>query len=474
MNRFDLEERTAKFAEDIIEMCQSVKITPLIIFASVLISLSAGLVFADEYTSTDYKVSEPVMFSGGFSSSTDFQLFGAISQISIGTSTSASFGVNSGFLYFPFVSTPTVSATAGNGQVALSWTSSVGYLGWTVSGYSVGQSTTSGGPYSYASVGSVTSSTRSGLTNGATYYFIINPEDVFGYKIGTSTEISATPAAPTVACGDGSCDSSETCSSCSSDCGSCGGGGGGPILPSQQPLRAIFNGRAYPNSTVILLKDAQVAASTIANPAGIFQIQVRGISSGDYIFSIYARDNNGKASRALVIPATIADTKVVETSGIFIPPTLTADKLKVRTGEFIAFFGQTVPSSDIVVFVDTNAFIIRGVSDKEGNYRINFDASVLDYGFHSAETQAFLNKNIASELSRFFEFEVGFETIFIEPDYLACSPIDFNNDCLANLIDFSILIYWVDRADPPSEIDLNQDGIVDIHDFSILAYYWTG
>lgn len=29
MNNFDLEERTAKFAEDIIDLCKSIKITPL-------------------------------------------------------------------------------------------------------------------------------------------------------------------------------------------------------------------------------------------------------------------------------------------------------------------------------------------------------------------------------------------------------------------------------------------------------------
>ncbi len=29
MNNFDLEERTAKFAEDVIDLCKSIKVTPL-------------------------------------------------------------------------------------------------------------------------------------------------------------------------------------------------------------------------------------------------------------------------------------------------------------------------------------------------------------------------------------------------------------------------------------------------------------
>lgn len=51
---------------------------------------------------------------------------------------------------------------------------------------------------------------------------------------------------------------------------------------------------------------------------------------------------------------------------------------------------------------------------------------------------------------------------------------DLNNDCRVDLVDFSILIYWVDRPNPPAHIDLDGSGVVDLVDFSILAYYWTG
>ena len=426
----------------------------LLIFGTLFFGV--GSAFSQEFTSDGYKVLDPVMNAGGYGSSASFQLFGSISEISIGTSTSASFKDSAGFLYFPFASTPTVSATAGDGQVALSWTSSIGYLGWTASGYDIGRSTTSGGPYTYTSLGDVTSSTITGLTNSTTYYFVVVVKDAFDNAIATSTQISSSPVAV------------EPPPS--------GGGGGGPIMLFQQPqpLQAVFSGRAYPYSTVTLLKDAQVAASVVANSEGVFQIQVRGVSPGDYIFSIYAKDNEGRVSRALVIPTVITDTKVTETSGIFMPPTIMVDKLKVRADEPISVFGQSASLADIVVFVDGSVFATHGVSDKGGNYRISFDTSLLDYGFHNVETQAILNKNFASELSRFFEFEVGSETVFIEPDYLACSPIDFNNDCRVNLIDFSILLYWFDRTDSPDEIDLDDNGVVDIHDFSILAYYWTG
>ena len=51
---------------------------------------------------------------------------------------------------------------------------------------------------------------------------------------------------------------------------------------------------------------------------------------------------------------------------------------------------------------------------------------------------------------------------------------DFNGDGKVELIDFSILIFWFERADVPAAMDCNADGKADLVDFSIMAYYWTG
>ena len=75
---------------------------------------------------------------GGYSSSANYGLDSAIGQVVIGTSSASNFGLSLGFLFFPYVTTPIVSATGGDGQVSLSWTAAVGALGWTASGYDVG------------------------------------------------------------------------------------------------------------------------------------------------------------------------------------------------------------------------------------------------------------------------------------------------------------------------------------------------
>ena len=174
------------------------KKTLFIFLVLFLLILPGGVLFATDYSSASYTVKDPVLEPAGYATSPSYSLTSTIGQIAIGTSTAASGVVRqtlSGFEYYPFVSIPTLSGTAGSAQVSLSWTSAVGALGWTVSGYSVGQSAVSGGPYSYTAVGFVTGTTVLSLTNGATYYFVVRPTDAFGNTIATSNEISATPVA---------------------------------------------------------------------------------------------------------------------------------------------------------------------------------------------------------------------------------------------------------------------------------------
>ena len=161
----------------------------------VLLLSSSTRSHAQEFQSTNFRALDPVIFPAGYSTSSNFQLHSTISQVATATSSITSFKVSSGFLYFPFVSKPVPTATAGDSQVSLSWTAATPLLGWSVSGYDVGQSTVSGGPYTYSSVGNVLSSTRTGLTNGTLYYFVILPKDTFGNRIATSTQVSATPTA---------------------------------------------------------------------------------------------------------------------------------------------------------------------------------------------------------------------------------------------------------------------------------------
>ncbi len=82
-----------------------------------------------------------------------------------------------------------LTATAGNAQVALSWTASSGATSYTVK-----RATTSGGPYANVATGVTTTSyTNTGLTNGTTYYYVVSATNAAGTS-ANSAQTSATPA----------------------------------------------------------------------------------------------------------------------------------------------------------------------------------------------------------------------------------------------------------------------------------------
>jgi fibronectin type 3 domain-containing protein len=79
---------------------------------------------------------------------------------------------------------------AGNAQISLNWTASVG-----TTGYNVKRSTVNGGPYTTVNSAPVAASTftDTGLTNGTLYYYIVTALDAGG-ESASSNQAAATPA----------------------------------------------------------------------------------------------------------------------------------------------------------------------------------------------------------------------------------------------------------------------------------------
>ena len=445
-------------------------------FVSVALVNLISLVQAEDYTSPNFILRDPVItIEGGRATSPSFEYYSSGGQLITGESTSSSFIQRAGFLYYPVATSPIITATPGNGQVVLTWTRSVGVLA-NITNYQVGTGTVSGGPYTFESVGNVLTFTKTGLTNGTPYFFKIKA-DADTLTLVQSAEVSATPVAPTAACGDGSCNGSETCSTCPSDCGSCpsgGGGGGGGYIAPPVITQVIFTGRAYPKSTVTLLKDAQISATTIAGTDANFQLSISGLSGGNYIFSVYGEDSKGIRSSLLTFPVSITSGATTKVSGIFISPTIAVDKSEVKRGDNIAIFGQSIPSSEVTISVNSEEeFFNKIKADVSGAYLYNFDTAVLEIGQHFTKSKAALNGEISS-FSKAIGFAVGTKNVLAQLPTKAPAKGDLNSDNRVNLVDFSITAYWYKRPSPPSSVDLNSDGKVDLVDFSITAYYWTG
>src|SRR4029077_19384334 len=84
-----------------------------------------------------------------------------------------------------------ITATAGNAQIGLSWNSSTG-----ATSYNVLRSTTTGGPYAaIVTALAATSFTDTGVTNGTTYYYVVQGVNAAGTS-PNSSEAAATPCSP--------------------------------------------------------------------------------------------------------------------------------------------------------------------------------------------------------------------------------------------------------------------------------------
>lgn len=252
-----------------------------------------------------------------------------------------------------------------------------------------------------------------------------------------------------------------------------GGGGGGGWYTPPVTTEVIFAGKAYPKSTITLLKDAQIMATTISGADANFQISLTNITAGSYIFSVYSEDNQGNRSSLLTFPLSVSSGVITNVSGIFISPTINVDKSEVKKGEVIKIFGQAIPNSDIIIIINSDKELYgRTKADEIGAYLYNLDTLEMEMGDHLAKSRATLEEEI-SPLSKAISFIVGIKTVLKEIIKIP-EKGDLNNDKRVNLIDFSILAYWYQRPSPPATVDLNNDGKVNLVDFSIMAYYWTG
>lgn len=253
-----------------------------------------------------------------------------------------------------------------------------------------------------------------------------------------------------------------------------GGGGGGGFF-QQSTTRVIFNGRAYPNDMVTVLQDAQVVASTVAGPDSRFQVGLSGLSAGNYMFSLYAEDDQGRRSSLSTFPISVTQGALTNVSGIFIAPTLDTDKTQVKQGDTLTLFGKTTEDAAITIQVNSaQPQFFNTTLDQSGAFLYKLDTSGLEMGQHYSKVKAAAVGDI-SEYSRAVSFLVGTQNV--AKAATNNKAYDFNNDGKVNLVDLSMMLFWYKKSltpDAKQRFDLNHDGVVDLRDISIMIYYWTG
>lgn len=257
-----------------------------------------------------------------------------------------------------------------------------------------------------------------------------------------------------------------------------------PFSPSSGPVNladtldvAIFKGAAYPKSTIAILKNGIVLGEIPANPDGTFEIHIRNLNPGTYSFGIRAQDNAGLTSKLLTFSIYVSTSVATIVEGIFIPPTITSDKVEVKKGDPITFSGKSVPDAEIRLSLSlTTEIIKKAKAGADGSWVYIVDSSELDLGDNMAKARSITPRDI-SPYSDVLPFRVG-DMNRLRPRISNLSGFrrrcDLNDDGRVNLLDFSIMAFWYKRLTFPPKVDLNSDKNVNLTDLSILAYCWTG
>lgn len=307
-------------------------------------------------------------------------------------------------------------------------------------------------------------------------------------------------------CGDGVIDGGESCDlsnlngqscgtigfssgilactvACGFDTSACtistgGGGGGGGSKTKDAESLSVFEGSGIPLSSVTLLIDGSVRATTTADQLGRFTFSVINLPRGTYQFGIFTTDDQGVKSSVTTRTVRVASRGVLKYSDIVIAPTLSMDMEAVTPGVPIRLFGFSSPQTRIQIIIGSSTPLSVPVT-ANGFYEFIFATEGYAKGSYRIQSQSFY-KDGTSTLSIPLSVTIGDTVIPRVRTNAVCSiKGDINKDCKVNLIDFSIVLFWSGQT-LSTDVNilererLSGDEKIDFRDFSILLFYWTG
>ncbi len=252
------------------------------------------------------------------------------------------------------------------------------------------------------------------------------------------------------------------------------GGGSGGNVPIRAQTQIVFEGKAYPNVSVQILKDGQLVGIAQSDSEAKFSYLVSNATPGPTTFGFWAEDAKKIRSITQTTTFQVTQNAVTNVGNVYLPPTIRALVNKVRPGAEIAIDGTTVPSAVVNILLDKSKIPTHmATSSSNGAW----DMKIPTTG---------MTPEIFHTLIPFFEIHPGGSAaklkstnglslnIFVGNNEVTNRAVraDINNDGKVNMVDFSMLLFhWGSTS---TIADLNSDGKVNIADFSVLLFNWTG
>ncbi len=254
-----------------------------------------------------------------------------------------------------------LTATAGTGQVNLSWTAST-----SATSYNVLRSTTSGGPYTQTGAPATTSYVDTSVTNGTTYYYVVTAVNTAGQS-GDSNQASATPTATAPAAPTGLTASAGTGQVSLSWNTSSG-------AASYNVLRGTVSGGPY----------TQIGTSTTAG-----YLDTAVTNGTTYYYVVTAVNGGGQSGDSNQASATPTGSF----SGISVSIDVLANRHKISP----YIYGGSYPQ-DAAHVTDSGMTEVRWGGDATStyNWQLGTDNAANDYYFEDYNAEGFSNGNDSS------------------------------------------------------------------------------
>ena len=272
--------------------------------------------------------------------------------------------------------------------------------------------------------------------------------------------------------------------------GSGGGGGGGSgsntgntagggFESSDAPYRSgdarvIISGYAFPNSTVTVIVDGNIAQTTRSSGSGTYSVTLDAISRGVYTFGVYAEGPDKVKSSTFSTSFTVTGARTSELTNINVSPSIKVTPDPVQPGQTLTVSGYGLPNSTVTIQNGrlNNKLSIKELAvttDGSGRWSTTLDTGSFSKGTYQIRAKSAQEGGASTNYSSYIFYGVGES---------ANAPLnaDLSRDGKVNLTDFSILLFWWGTAggdsNPPA--DINRDTKVNLTDFSILLFNWTG
>ncbi len=268
----------------------------------------------------------------------------------------------------------------------------------------------------------------------------------------------------------------------------------------------LLSGWASSGAQITFLESGTVIGTTTAENDGSFSKTFIPLEAGIKDFSLYATDIDGQNTSTINYSlALIANTQTL-VSNIVLPPTLSLSQETITQNQTLEVSGLATPGSTITLLIEGGEKTSATTSTTDGRWQISFDTTGLSAGLYQVFARTLTGQGRQSQNSKTVYLVINptstatptpSSAVTIEeltvltptqppatlttptptsptlPDPLA--PFDIDGDGQISPEEAveamkKWVVLWREEAEQAT-CDLNFDGVCNLIDFSVLLYY---